>query len=371
MRLFSLRFLSPPHLDVLQLVSRGLCSLIEEHRRAGHLALYELDIVCDYKARTFCITPMYYVPRGPDGVCFSLRDDRISVCDSKAVAIRLDSTRVGQVHRLLVRGDIPIDGEKVLAERLLSQGIPIKRMELHNSEYPPSSLQIMNRFGSGWGVECLKMIKCWHLPSEGTALGYIPHIVYCTMGKVFGVQNVLDLFFNQVGFTGRVVARINSSRGDRLDYRESEDAERKSQIVQSLLPALADFYRTAKPIPDSQPNEWTLPWRPHEYSSLAKDVLIVYFAKEEAERHENEPWPVELGPPSETCVMDGACWEEESPIREHYRLLEGCEWAVWRVRNPLMEGRHLRIMQRMSGGDKKICLAVHVQVVKDRDFGIY
>lgn len=57
--------------------------------------------------------------------------------------------------------------------------------------------------------------------------------------------------------------------------------------------------------------------------------------------------------------------EGDSPLPDYYRLLEGCEWAVW---HEVVEGKSIRrvkVMLRLCGGDKDLTMAVHFQVVGD------
>lgn len=64
-------------------------------------------------------------------------------------------------------------------------------------------------------------------------------------------------------------------------------------------------------------------------------------------------------------------WQEEmsamdsQAMQSYYRLLEHCEWMVWRVRAGKSARRHLRVMQWVGGGDARICLALHFAVVND------
>jgi hypothetical protein len=56
--------------------------------------------------------------------------------------------------------------------------------------------------------------------------------------------------------------------------------------------------------------------------------------------------------------------EGDKPLHGYYRMLEGAEWAVWRVRKDRQPGgKHLRVMQRISGGDERVKLAVQFQLV--------
>lgn len=86
-------------------------------------------------------------------------------------------------------------------------------------------------------------------------------------------------------------------------------------------------------------------------------------------------WPPML---CNTPLAEGVSWArrdswwqramEDASLRSYYSLLEDCEWAVWRLTGPCMEsGKHLRVMQRVSGGDKRVKLAVHMQIVGDEE----
>ena len=57
--------------------------------------------------------------------------------------------------------------------------------------------------------------------------------------------------------------------------------------------------------------------------------------------------------------------DDNTPLHDYYRVLDDCEWAVWRAGNPNIPRKHLRIMQRVRGGDEIVSLAVHIQVVED------
>ena len=59
-----------------------------------------------------------------------------------------------------------------------------------------------------------------------------------------------------------------------------------------------------------------------------------------------------------------AASEGSTPLHDYYRQLEGYVWTVWRVRNPQIEGKHLRIMAGVPG-DRQLRLAYHFQEVVD------
>lgn len=66
----------------------------------------------------------------------------------------------------------------------------------------------------------------------------------------------------------------------------------------------------------------------------------------------------------------GMKWGEavggDSPLNCYYRLLEGCEWMVWRVRNPRSRGRYLRVMRVAREEAELLGLdAIHLQVVEE------
>jgi len=177
----------------------------------------------------------------------------------------------------------------------------------------------------------------------------------------------IQLFYT-FGFSGRVVVRLDSTADD-YALREGGggvDPDRRGEIVNSFVPRVVAYYRAASQV---SPGAWELPSNPHMFYAVPRDFLLVYntpvgFNQGSA----NADWPEEMGEPAESGVRMAAWWEEaakDSPLQSYYHLLEGCEWTVWRVRNPQMEGRHLRVMLRTGGGDKRLGLAVHFQVVGD------
>jgi len=56
----------------------------------------------------------------------------------------------------------------------------------------------------------------------------------------------------------------------------------------------------------------------------------------------------------------------EPQLVDYYRLLEGCDWRVWRVRGEHAEEAYMRVMQRVDGGNERISLALQYSVVIDR-----
>jgi len=84
-------------------------------------------------------------------------------------------------------------------------------------------------------------------------------------------------------------------------------------------------------------------------------------------------WEEKLGEPEECRVRMDKWWREaaagKTPLYSYYQLLEGCEWAVWRVRSPQLEEQHLRVMKKTGGGDDRVSLAVHLQLCSN-DFNV-
>lgn len=111
-RLCALGFLTPHEIDALQLVGSELGTIVKAHRRSS-LPLHGVYIG---KGRhSVFIPPLTMVSRPPD----DLRSVRFvgSTCyileDSEAIAIHLDSSRVGCVRRLNICGDVPDGAERL------------------------------------------------------------------------------------------------------------------------------------------------------------------------------------------------------------------------------------------------------------------
>lgn len=290
-------------------------------------------------------------------MCFSKRNDCFSLFDKEAIALRLCASRVGCIHRLIVRGSMPGDGAQLLASRLASERIGIKMVEIHDSGSPEHTLQLAAQFGA----ECVKMSRSHEVIGHRALLHNIPYFIYHCSSILYrecSKRGLLGLLYTD-GFSGRVVVRLETA----------QDYDCRQDVVEWFIPTAISYYQAATPLSS---NRWTLPTPlPGSFQTMAKDFLLFHFAPEiEGDGKFKEVWTRELGgPPEESDVCMEEWWREAvrepSPVRSYYYLLKGCGWAVWRVRNSQMGRRHLRVMQRLRGGDPRVSLAVHFQLVTD------
>jgi len=345
-RLSALAFLSPHDIDALQLVDRALCTFIETHRRR-HLSRHTLQLVCG--------TNFEPTLRFHNSLRISLRRLHTpnnasfvtSIGDKRGIALRLDSNRVCRVSRLEIRGDMPQGGESMLADQLLAEGIPLTAVAIHGAQQPASVLRLASRLrASCIDYGCDEPL--FHFLLATTYLNDLYHTIPCIIyhADLSTVQYNFPRFLStHPVYAGRAVFTFCIQWG--------------------VLDETAVVIYCVRRVIES--------WIIADGGAFPRDLLLIYSHPFKADYGPASPlprWVSELGEPEASAVrMDewyNRVVEGDTPLHDYYRLLEGCEWAVWRVRSPEISGKHLQVMQRMSGGDKSVFIAVHLQVVVDK-----
>jgi hypothetical protein len=101
------------------------------------------------------------------------------------------------------------------------------------------------------------------------------------------------------------------------------------------------------------PIDVAVPLAPRDFLNFCRDSL----------RAARKGLEEALGAPEESGVRMDEWWREASDgvyANMYYQALKDGEWDVWRVRSPLVEGKHMRVMLRLGSPS-----AVHYQVVDD------
>lgn len=394
----ALSFLDSNAVDTLQLVDSGLNSFVEEHRDRKHaLSRHALRIIYD---GSDCATGRLRIaPRFPSNrVLYFLKGSHSSfVDDREEIARVLDARWVCCVYHLCIHGDLHPHWP-VLAHRLVSERISVYHMEVSSatpyariSEQHLPVLQLASQLNVDW-LEWVGLEKENAFLEHSSLYSHIPRLHYRSPRHTFTESTALGLLFDtphRQRFPGRVVYQVfcpegNTPRPPPTTHASGRRVPRGRAYAGLVLPPVLGIpqfvKRVIKIYSDMRPHpkharEWLTPGespyglsdRPQEKGrELPADFLIVQDGLSGLEKL-NAVWTMVLGEPDEANHTHQ--WQVEDTVANNfYWRLEGCVWAVWRVRNPHITGKQLRVMQRVGSGSDQRCrlgLAVHLQVVRD------
>jgi hypothetical protein len=330
--------------DTLELVDRRLGSLVGKHRH--RLPAYALQLTC-LPEEDRDTPPLFLVElRGGSG----LEQQPLLALDDLLHWVLLDTRQVAAIERLRFLNEHPAEGMEAMVgavEILRAESkIPIEVVEIDYQDYQETldtKLTPMADFAArlgargveitGYGSFCDASAGHW----EG-----IQSIVCHSRQRTIAASISNVNYLLRASFSGRVV---HVTEGEDTDYLMDVGRVQARQFLRVLIDAVC---RRVDSIKSANVLMVICDYSPPGWPPLMEDA-----EPQEVERMD-EWWRTEMS-------------AADSRVQGYYRLLEGCEWMVWRVGSADGGGRHLRVMQRVGGGSARVSLALHFAVVDDAD----
>ena len=257
----------------------------------------------------------------------------------------LDSRRVAVVELLHFPQMPDVSVVRLLHKKLESNRIPVRSIDCSVLRYGVAGVELAQDHG------CL-CVEVRDTPDEGcvsTPDSYrvFPHFIHFKSGRRFHADEAMRFIFSSPKM-GRLVLRLP----EQLESGGRNDQGRMLEFVRDVCDRVTgDRMLTSLGICCSSTR---VRWIRATHSTCL------------------ECWVSRWRPLCAMTVSGGEDWmlldTGYSPLHSYYSLLDGCEWAVWRIRDTQVGGKYLKVMQKAGGGDVRASLAVHMQLVDDSDY---